>query len=140
MGGKGSLYSNWLKNFSITVFEQTFHAFMLVFILEMIFELDSKLMELTKTSNNGLDIDKAYGIIAIVTICAVTGLVSMEKFIKSLFGIENGLMGDTKSSGMKAFMAVKSVGNMGASLAKPIGEIKDSKRRLKNIKSKIFSL
>ena len=119
MGGKnsGNLFNNWLKNFALTVFTQSFHAFFLVFALQF----------LSKIQNANVP-DGTEGITAIMAIVVTMALIKFEKLIKDIFGIQDGMMGDIKTSGAKMLGAAKAVGSLGKTIGDPFIKHEKSKR------------
>ena len=127
MGGKnsGSLFNNWLKNFATTVFTQSFHAFFMVFIIT----------SLSKFHKPGTETNE--GIVAIITIVLTMALIKFEKLIKSLFGINDGMLGDIKSNGMMAIGGVKAAANMGKTISEPFKKHAEAKRKVDRLGKKL---
>ena len=118
-GKSGSLFNNWIKNFATTVFTQTFHAFFLVFILRFLSGIQNADVP------NGTE-----GMVAIMAIVTMMALIKFEKLIKTLFGVEDGMIGDLKTSGAQMFGATKAVGSIGKSLYDPFKKHGDAKRKV----------
>lgn len=133
MGGKnsGGLFNNWLKNFSVTVFTQTFHAFFLVFILKMLADLQNIEIE-------GFD-GNTEGIVTIMSIVSLMALIKFEKLIKSLFGIEDGMMGDLKTNGAKMLGGAKAVGSLAKTTYEPFKKHADAKRKVDQLGKKVIA-
>lgn len=100
-GKQSTIFKNWLKNFTTTVFMQTIHAAYMMVVLQILSNLYSN-----GTFSGGLTETQ----VSIVTIVLTTGLVKLEKLIKGMFGIGDSFAGDLKdgAKGMvKAMGAVK---------------------------------
>lgn len=121
---KGGLYESWLKNFTINVMTQSFHAFFLMFVMKMLSEL-SKLeaqSAVTLTNNDGL--------LSIMSIVGMMAIIKFEKLIKGLFGMKDGLSGDLKGAGMKMFMGLKAAGDLGREIKQPFQKSSESRKRM----------
>lgn len=95
MGMQSKIFSNWIKEFTITVFMQSLHAVFLTVILQIIAAVKSSTL-----------VGPAEGIVVIIL---TTALVKFEKSLKGLFGIRNGMMGDIKGGTAKMFGAIHGV-------------------------------
>lgn len=99
-GGRSTVFSNWLKNFTFTVFIQTFHAVYMVVILQVLSSLykysavGDPSKEVQEWANSSLSETQ----VAILTIVLTTGLVKLEKLLKQLFNIGDSLAGDLKGA------------------------------------------
>ncbi|MDO4283535.1 MAG: hypothetical protein Q4D02_07870 [Clostridia bacterium] len=126
----GGIFSNWLKNFSIIVFTQAFHAVFLMFIMKFL-----SIVSGGSVSNaDGGNFAEKQGILAIVSIAGMWGLIKLEKFVKGLFGIqESKMMGGIGENLGKSMMAIRS----GIDLAKRTKEPFDKhKEAQKNVEAK----
>lgn len=111
IGKPSNVLRSWLKNFSTTVFMQTFHAAYMVVALQILAKLYGRN---TLTNLNATQV-------GIVSIVLITGLVKLEKLIKGMFGIGDSLAGDLKNgtksiknameSGMGLLSASKAIGD-----------------------------
>lgn len=104
------IFSNWLKNFTVMVFTQTFHAVFLMVILKFIAVVSGG------NISSGTEADPAsgsfverQGIYSIIIIVAMTSLIKMEKFIKNLFGIQDSkILGGISDNFGKTMVGLKS--------------------------------
>lgn len=123
-GKKSTIFVNWLKNFTVTVFMQTLHALYMVVVLQVLAALYKQ---------NTYDL---YGLsatqVGIVTIILTTGLVKLEKLFKSMFNIGDSFAGDLKAGTqgmMKAMGAVKGITAGAKALGDNAGKYKDATKR-----------
>lgn len=109
MGRKSGLFDKWFKNFTITVFTQSFHAIFLMFIMYF----------LSQIQQNVNDADFLVGIISIVGMAAI---IKFEKLIKSVFGIEDSMLGGVNEAKnlMKNMMGAKGAVGIAKSVANPV--------------------
>lgn len=113
MGKQSTIFKSWLQNFCLTVFMQTIHAMYMVVAFQMIASVYKNI----GTSADEFTSEQA----AIVTIVLTTGLVKLEKLIKSLFGIGDSFSGDLKSGAKGMVQAMGAVRGIAAG-AKAIGD------------------
>ena len=117
-GKQSTVFANWLKNFTVTVFTQSIHALYMVVTLQILSDLYSGHMK--------------PALVSIVTIMLTTGLVKMEKMLKGMFGMGDGFMGDLKDGSkgmMKAFGAIKGAGAAVKSLSDNAPKMKEAAKR-----------
>jgi len=102
-GKKATLFMNWLKNFATTVFIQSIHAMYMLVALAIIEE-----MYQTSSMNSSQR--------SLIVIALTTGLVKLEKIIKSMFGIGESLAGDLKDGSKGMSRALGMLKDLGAGL------------------------
>lgn len=123
MGKKGGgLYQNWLRNFAINIFTQSFHAIFLMFIIQMLVALQG--IKPTDGSNSD-------GIVAIMSIVGMMAIIKFEKLLKKLFGMEDSLSGDLKGAGAKMIMGLKAGSDLGKEISKPYKDLSTSNKSRK---------
>lgn len=123
--GNFPLFSSWLKQFTSTVFIQSFHAIFLMFTILMLSGLQK---------NTG--IAKIDGILAVVAIACAMALIKFEKMIKKLLGIEDSPIGHTAGAGAKMFMGAKSAIDLGKTATGGFKKSRDANKNLKDIQDK----
>lgn len=94
--GSSNILNNWFKEFTAAVFMQSFHAVMLVVILNMI-------AAIVGNSQNG-SMDSA--LVGVICIALSSGLIRFEKFYKQIFGLQDGVVGGLKSSAGKVMLGL----------------------------------
>ena len=102
-GKTSNIFKNWLQNFTITVFMQSIHAAYMVVLFQILGDLYG-----SATTFSSLNESQ----VAIVTIVLTTGLIKLEKMIKSVFGIGDSFAGELKDGSkgiIKAMGAVKGI-------------------------------
>lgn len=124
MGKKGGLYDNWLKNFTLNVMTQTFHAFFLMFVMKMLSEINY--IETSKAT----ELHSSDGTLAVMSIVGMMSIIKFEKLFKRLFGMEDSLSGDLKGAGAKMFMGLHAASNLQREIKEPFKKTADSKRRM----------
>ncbi len=123
-GKQSTIFKNWLQNFSVTVFMQSIHAAYMVVVLQIL----AKLYAQSTWSIYNLNAMQ----VGIVTIVLTTGLVKLEKLIKSLFGIGDSLAGSLKDGGkgmLKALGAVKGLEVAGKAIKDNAPKMRDAAKR-----------
>jgi len=121
------LYENWLKNFTLNVMIQSFHAFFLLFIMQMLSAVNyTEIQDSSKLKSGD-------GLLAIMSIVGMMALIKFEKLIKDLFGIKDSMAGSAKASGIQAFAGLKAAGNFANEVKKPIVNYSKSKRNMTNL-------
>lgn len=110
MGKNSQIFINWLKQISLTILMQSFHAVYLYITIKMIIGIGNTMSNQTMA--------------AIVIILLTAGLIKFEKMFKQLFGIGDSVVGDLKGSSDKAMgkigagmIAAKSLADNGVKLA-----------------------
>ncbi len=110
MGKNSQIFINWLKQISLTVLMQSFHAIYLYITIKMIIGIGNTMSNQTMA--------------AIIIILLTSGLIKFEKMFKQLFGIGDSVVGDLKGSSDKAMgkigagmMAAKALADNGVKLA-----------------------
>ena len=91
--GSSNILNGWFKEFTAAVFMQSFHAVMLVVILNMLSAI---------TNNTSID----YMLVGIIAIALNTGLIRFEKFYKQIFGLQDGFVGGLKASTGKVMLGL----------------------------------
>jgi len=123
MGKQSTIFKSWLQNFSVTVFMQSIHAAYMVVVLQILSGIYSD-----GAFTGGLTETQA----SIVTIVLTTGLVKLEKLIKSLFGIGDSFAGDLKSGAkgmVQAMGAVRGIAAGAKAVGDNAGKVKDAAKR-----------
>lgn len=124
MGKQSTIFKSWLQNFCLTVFMQTIHAMYMVVAFQMIASV---------YNNIGVAADKfTDSQAAIITIVLTTGLVKLEKLIKSLFGIGDSFSGDLKSGAkgmVQAMGAVRGIAAGAKAIGDNAGKARDASKR-----------
>jgi hypothetical protein len=128
MGKKGGLYENWLKAFTINVMTQSFHAFFLMFIMQMLSILDK-----VADAESGEIIKENDGLVAIMSIVGMMALIKFEKLFKKLFGLEDAISGDLKGAGAKMFMGLQAAANLQREIKEPFKKTSESKKRMTSL-------
>ena len=126
MGNQPTIFKNWIRNFSLTVFMQTVHALYMVVTLQIIAGVYNS--GPLSPEGNGLNESQA----AIVVIILTTGLVKLEKLIKALFGIGDSFAGDLKSGAkgmVQAMGAVRGITAGAKALSNNVPKMKDAAKR-----------
>ncbi len=126
--GNFPLFSAWLKQFTSTVFLQSFHAIFLMFSMIMLYNVKG-----TGSEVEGVTED---GVLAVVAIASVMALIKFEKMIKKLFGIEDSPVGNTGGAGAKLFMGAKSAMGLGATAASGFKKHRDASKNLTDTQNK----
>jgi len=129
-GKQSNIFSNWLKNFSTTVFMQTIHSAYMVVSLQILAEV-----------YNGVEFNGMQN--SIVTIVLTTGLVKLEKLIKALFGIGDSLAGDLKDGGksmLKAMGAVKGLTAAASALKDNVPKMQEAAKKKQAYRKELNSL
>ncbi|MDD2375856.1 MAG: hypothetical protein PHD15_01195 [Clostridia bacterium] len=124
--GKG-LYENWLKNFTINIMTQSFHAFLLMFILKMLSEVNSV------TTQTATHLETNDGILAVLSIVGMMGIIKFEKLIKQLFGIGESLSGSLQASGMEAFQGFKAASKLSGEITQPFKKSRESRKTMNKL-------
>ena len=131
MGQRSTIFMNWLKAFALTVMMQTLHAVYLLVAFNIISRIHSE------ASGFG------QGMESVVTIALITGLVKMEKVLKSLFGIGDSFAGDLKAgagSMIKAMGAVKGIAAGAKAVGDNAGKLKEANKRKRDYGNKLDNL
>jgi|GEM_PF-2104715 len=122
--GGGGLYENWLKNFTLNVMTQSFHAFFLMFVMKMLSTINAiQLDDATKIESNE-------GLLAIMSIVGMMAIIKFEKLFKDLFGIGTSLSGDLKGAGMKMFMGFQAANSLQKEVREPFKKTSESRKRM----------
>ncbi len=115
IGKNTQIFANWLKQISLTVFMQAFHAVYLYVTIKMIIGLGNTMSNQTMAS--------------IIIIILTAGLIKFEKLFKQLFGVGDSVVGDLKSNSSQAFgkaaagmTAAKALADNGAKLAQNVAK------------------
>lgn len=122
-GKQSKVFKSWLQNFSLTVFTQTVHAAYMVVLYKMLASVYAN-----GQFTGGFSETQA----SIITIVLTTGLVKLEKMIKSLFGMGDSFAGDLKSGAkgmIKAMGAVKGITEGAKAIGDNVGKAKDAAKR-----------
>lgn len=120
------IFASWLKNFSIVVLTQSFHAVYLMFIMKFI----SAVMggEGINAGDSGNFAEKQ-GILGIISIAGIWGLIKLEKLIKSLFGIQDSrLMGGIGENLTKSMLAIRSGMDLAKRTKEPFDKYKEAQK------------
>jgi len=124
MDKSGSLFTNWLKNFTVIVFNQTFHAVFLMFIMRFLSAFMDK--------NGGQTLEQFVnyeGIFGVVAIAGMMGLIKLEKLVKDLFGIKDSkLMGGIGDNLAKSMLAIRSGVDLAKRTKEPFDKYNESKK------------
>jgi len=121
------LYDKWLKHFTLNIMTQSFHAFLLMFIMKMLSEVnDAALQTATQLKSND-------GILAILSIVGMMAIIKFEKLIKQLFGIEDSLSGNLHASGVEAFQGFKSAGTLSREITQPFQKSRESRKTMNRL-------
>lgn len=124
-GKQSTIFKNWLKNFTLTVFMQSLHALYMVVVLQIL-----ALLYGSHTTGFAGQLTSAQ--VSIITIVLTTGLVKLEKMIKGMFGIGDSFAGDLKDGGksmMKAMGALKGAGAAVSALKDNVPKMKEASKR-----------
>ncbi len=134
MGDKKNtgLFNNWVKNFTLTVFMQSFHAFFMLFILSMMKELLT-----VEAANDGFFASNIDGMVSLVLIVSMMALIKFENLIKGMFGIKSGMVADIKTSAAQSFATFKAAQNMGKSIATPFIKYSGAKQKVTKLGNKM---
>lgn len=126
------IFSSWLKNFTVMVFTQSFHAIFLMIILKFIAVVSGGSISSGDESNTaaGSFVEKQ-GIYSIITLAAMTSLIKMEKFIKDLFGIQDSkMLGGISDNFGKAMIGMKSGMDLVKRTKEPFDKHKEAQANL----------
>jgi hypothetical protein len=130
LGNKGGgLYSKWFKNFTLTVFIQTFHAFFLMFVMQFLSGINATRADNALGANDGI-----LGMMAIVGMMAI---IKFEKLFKQLFGIEDSMAGDMKGAGAKMFMGMQAAKGLYDTTAAPFKKQSEAKRKINTLGNRL---
>ena len=127
MGKNKGLLENWTKHFTINVFTQTFHAFIMFFSLVIIAQVIDT-VGITPPAGNEVEGEvsgsgklilvhfegksgRAAGMASLIQVVAMTSIVSLERLIKEFTGVETGKSGDAKNSALQMLAGVRLAGN-----------------------------
>lgn len=91
--GQSTILSNWFKEFTGTVFVQSFHAVLMLVTLHILSALVA-------------DENASSTFVGIAAIVLTSGLVKFEKLYKQIFGMSEGMMGGLKGQAGKVMAGV----------------------------------
>ena len=146
-GKNQNLLGNWIKNFTINVFSQTFHAFIIYFSLIVM----SQVIQVAgQPQKEGLHIinpevlpagsklilmddqDESIAsasIVSILQIVAIMSVVSLEKLIKEFTGVSTGKLGNVSQNGMQIVSATGATMRGVRNLADNASGLREAKKR-----------
>lgn len=134
---KSGIFLNWLQNFAMIVFTQSFHAVFLVFILKMMTAIYKETSDLSILDDGST----ARSILAIVSIAGTAALIKFEKMIKQLFGIgDSKFMGGLGQNFAKTLGAVASGKALYDRTSEPFKKRKELSKQRNKIQDKINAL
>lgn len=119
------IFANWLKNFSLIVFTQSFHAVFLMFIMKFLSIVTSG----TVSNSEGGNFAEKQGLLAIISIAGMMGLIKFEKFVKGLFGIQDSkMMGGIGDNLAKSLLTIKSGMDLAKRTKEPFDKYNEAKK------------
>lgn len=139
MNKKQGIFSMWLKNFLCLVFTQAFQAIFLAVIVLIIGKILGGVSHVKVTKDDfvgfvtGSNTSTKYFICSIVAYVGVTGLIKLDKLVRSIFGIdESPLFGDLSKEMHKLMHAGMGMMKMAGDVKRNVSDVQASKARLKN--------
>jgi len=124
---KAGLYEKWLKHFTLNIMTQSFHAFLLMFVINMLGVINKLQVADDKVLNTN------DSILAILSIVGMMAIIKFEKLFKELFGLQDSLAGSAKASGAQMFAGIKSAAKFGDEIKKPFTNNATAKRNMTNL-------
>lgn len=123
----GGIFANWLKNFSLVVFTQSFHAIFLMFIMKFL----SIVTQGSVSNAEGGNFAEKQGLLAIISIAGMMALIKFEKFVKGLFGVQDSkMMGGIGENLSKSLMTIKSGMDLARRTKEPFDKHNEAKKNL----------
>ncbi|MEG0073726.1 MAG: hypothetical protein RR922_04815 [Clostridia bacterium] len=117
IGQKGGLFEKWLAQFSLTVFMQSIHAFLLYFSLILITQLARNMLGGTgneavvidafaKDKEAAKDAESSAGLIAVTQMIIIASFSKVEGTVKSLLGLGESTAGNMKGAGRESLLGL----------------------------------
>ena len=128
-GGKAEgLFEKWLKQFSLTVFMQSLHAFIMYLVIKFVNQINLELQELflnnnppkalnaMKTSDSGAS-NKLVMIFSIIEVALVSSITKIEDLVREFAGMEKAKIGDAKTAAAQGLVTLSALRTGGKSVA-----------------------
>ncbi|MEG2484895.1 MAG: hypothetical protein RSB51_05435 [Clostridia bacterium] len=117
IGQKGGLFEKWLAQFSLTVFMQSIHAFLLYFSLILITQLARNMLggtgneavvidAFSEDKETAKDAESSAGLIAITQMIIIASFSKVEGTVKSLLGLGETTAGNMKGAGRESLLGL----------------------------------
>lgn len=129
---KTGLYENWLKHFTINIMTQSFHAFILMFVINMLGVINKMEYEARFDLLNPND-----SILSIMSIVGMMAIIKFEKLFKDLFGMKDSMAGSLKASGAQMIAGMKSAQTFGGEIKKPFTNLSSSRRKMTSLGNEV---